>query len=166
MNNLKTNIKEKPSIEDNYDIYVKKYNDFFNNESFYKYESISDADLREFKNDLNWYYIGKYQNLSESTIREHLHMFDWRILAEYQNLSENFIREFQNNLDWHIISMHQKLSEKFIREFSNKISWDGLFCNPNYERIGDYEITAFGKKISPEKCTAFTNEFNLWDWWD
>jgi len=48
-------------------------------------------------------------------IREFNDNVDWFWISEYQKLSKNFIKEFQDNVNWECISRNQKLSEDFKR---------------------------------------------------
>lgn len=88
-----------------------------------RYQKLSEGFIRDFKDEVDWFYISAHQKLSEDFIQEFQYKVKWYYISMCQKLSENFIRKFQYKVNWYNISMYQELSENFIREFQNKVDW-------------------------------------------
>ena len=85
---------------------------------------MTEQEMRQTPDRVNWDNISRHQTLSEDFIREFSDRVKWDYISCYQTLSEDFIREFSDRVDWDYISIRQTLSEDFIREFSDRVSWD------------------------------------------
>ena len=59
--------------------------------------------------------------LSEAFIREFKDEVDWKCISIRQTLSEELIREFKDRVDCFCISKHQDLSDDFKEEFKEYI---------------------------------------------
>lgn len=88
---------------------------------FQHVKKLSESFIEEFKDKVNWNYIGFYQKLSEEFIKRNIDKLDLCVISAYQKLSEPFIKEFADKVSWKNISYCQKLSKDFIREFSDKL---------------------------------------------
>ena len=85
--------------------------------------------IREFQEQVAWYYITEPQTLTEDFIREFQNRVNWDWISKNQNLSESFIREFNHKVEWHNISRYQILSDGFLIEFNEEIYWNGYMTS-------------------------------------
>ena len=100
--------------------------------------------IREFADDVDWYWISARQPLSEDFIREFKDKVYWDLISEFQQLSEDFIREFKDTVDWYGIARGQRLSEDFMREFKDRVIWTYV---SKYQRLSEDFIREFKDKL-------------------
>jgi len=120
---------------------IDKKDIYFSNYEWEKiscYQKLSEAFIREFKNEVYWIYISSYQKLSEAFIGEFKDKVSWYYISYSQKLSEEFIRELKDKVIWECISDHQKLSGRFIDEFIDYMYYEKSFRNIYKERFYQY----------------------------
>ncbi|BAO04962.1 ORF MSV205 tryptophan repeat gene family protein [Clostridium botulinum B str. Osaka05] len=81
--------------------------------------------IREFKKTLNendWENISKNKNLTENLIREFKENVNWFYISCFQNLSEDFLIEFKNKIYWNNTHYCKELSlsKDFTLKFNTK----------------------------------------------
>lgn len=104
-------------------------------------EKLSESDIENILEDINWTILPMFQDLSETFIDKYKDKIDWFTVSVFQKLSETFIEKFQDRVLWHWISLMQDISENFIEKFQNKVKWTWI---------------VFSKKLSP----SFSQKFN------
>ena len=82
---------------------------------------------------MDWECISACQHLSEAFIREFKDDVYWSYISIFQRLYEDFIREFKDKVNWYSISAYQRLSYKFIEEFKNKLYMDLITDSWHYK---------------------------------
>jgi hypothetical protein len=105
-------------------------------------------------------------NLTEEEIRQNIDSINWQNISAHQKLSEEFIREFTDKVNWDYISAKQKLSEDFIREFADKVNWVNI---SSYQNLSEEFRTqnnmskaiVHTKEQKLENMHAYAKEFNL-----
>jgi len=115
------------------------------------YNYLSEEFIKEFKDEVIWFYISCSQKLSEDFIREFKDKVNWIYISSYQKLSEAFIGEFKDKVIWEYVSIYQKLSGRFIDEFIDYIYYDKSFKNIYKERFYQYTnsyIYTINKRVS------------------
>ena len=79
---------------------------------------MTEQEMRQTPDRVNWDYISYSQTLSEDFIREFSDRVSWVYISYRQTLSEDFIREFSDRVYWYSISCYQTLTEDFRKEFN------------------------------------------------
>jgi phosphoribosylanthranilate isomerase len=108
------------------------------------YQKLSEDFIRKFQDKISWMNISIYQKLSEAFIREFKDKVSWGYISIHQKLSEPFIREFKDKVNWRYISAYQYLSEDFIREFKDKVDWASISMN---QKLSEAFIREFKDKV-------------------
>lgn len=80
---------------------------------------------------MDWVKISKESGLTEAFIREHKNNLDWKLLSQYQSLSETLINQYRKKFSWAKISKYQTLSLSFIEKNKMFIYFKDLKINSN-----------------------------------
>lgn len=91
---------------------------------------------RDVKSDktINWAYRST-KSISETEIAEHSEEVDWRAISRYQTLSEEFMLVWANKLDWYLVTKHQDVSDRALMTVKEKIS-PAMLDNVCAKRLG------------------------------
>lgn len=87
---------------------------------------LSDSEMRQYIQHINFKSLGHFQILTEDFIREFSEMLSWDDITVSQILSEEFMYEFKDKIKWMYIAVSQNLSEKFIRENKSKLFMENV----------------------------------------
>ena len=140
-----------PNNNIKYFIYNKNRVDW----DYISYYELSGEFLREFKNELDWYYISRNNPLSEDIIREFQDYVDWYYISKYQILSREFCEEFKDKLHKDVLYIQQFDNLPYRPDYTNSWSYEQkieMVENSKYKNIiqsdnnGDYIVVYKGIK--------------------
>lgn len=88
------------------------------------------------KGKINWA-MKSTTPMSEKEIEEHCDEVDWRAISKYQKLSDAFIIAWQERLDWYNVTLYQNLSDFVIQSVRSRLtSSPSLIKNIAVQRLG------------------------------
>ena len=82
--------------------------------------------------------ISQNQTLSEKFIREFQNDLDWYWISKKQNLSDNFIVEFEEKMNWVGYFLSQKPSYIFLKKYIYKPQFINI-VDVNKEHLNQYQ---------------------------
>jgi len=131
------------------DAFMREYHNDINWDFICQHQVLTESFLTDYSANLNWDYVCIYQKLTETFIRNNSSSVNWDHVnwdhvSRYQSLSESFITEFEDDVNWNNISRYQSLSESFMRDNSDKINWiDASF----FQQMSESFITEFTSSV-------------------